>query len=62
MNCAETEILSCEYVDGTLAPAQRAEVEHHLGECPNCAELARDAAARGWPVLEFAARWTAPKV
>jgi hypothetical protein len=45
MNCAEIEILICEYVDGTLAPAGRAEVERHLSGCPTCAEMARDAAA-----------------
>ena len=45
MNCAEIEILICEYVDGTLPEAQRAEVERHLADCPACAELARDSAA-----------------
>jgi hypothetical protein len=45
MNCAELEILICDYVDGTLAPAQKAEVERHLATCAACAELARDSAA-----------------
>jgi anti-sigma factor RsiW len=45
MNCAELEILICDYVDGTLVPAQKAEVERHLALCPACAELARDSAA-----------------
>jgi hypothetical protein len=45
MNCAEIEILICDYVDGTLTSAQKAEVERHLDECPACAELARDSAA-----------------
>jgi anti-sigma factor RsiW len=45
MNCAELEILICDYVDGTLASAQKAEVERHLALCPACAELARDSAA-----------------
>jgi anti-sigma factor RsiW len=45
MNCAEIEILICDYVDGTLAAAQKAEVERHLSACPACAELARDSAA-----------------
>ena len=44
MNCADAEILICDYVDGTL-PAERAELERHLDECPACAELARDSAA-----------------
>src|SRR5689334_23844600 len=45
MTCADYEILICDYVDGTLAPAQKTELEHHLAECPACAELARDSAA-----------------
>ena len=45
MTCAESEILICDYVDGTLAAAQKAEVERHLAECPACAELVRDSAA-----------------
>lgn len=45
MNCAEIEILICDYVDGTLNPAERAEVERHLSDCPECAALARDSAA-----------------
>ncbi len=45
MNCAELEILLCDYVDGTLAPAEKAVVERHLAECPACAELAGDGAA-----------------
>ena len=45
MNCAELEILICDYVDGTLESAQKAELERHLSECQICAELARDSAA-----------------
>ena len=45
MTCADLEIPICDYVDGTLAPDARAEVERHLAECPACAELARDSAA-----------------
>jgi hypothetical protein len=45
MNCAELEILICDYVDGTLAPAEKAVVESHLAACPACAEVARDSAA-----------------
>jgi hypothetical protein len=52
MSCGEIEILICDYVDGTLAPAARAEVERHLAECPACAELARDSAA----AMEFIGR------
>ena len=45
MNCAETEILICDYVDGTLTTAQKAQVNLHLAVCPACTELARDSAA-----------------
>jgi hypothetical protein len=45
MNCAELEILICDYVDGTLAPAARAEVERHLAGCAACTALAQDSAA-----------------
>jgi hypothetical protein len=44
MNCAEIEILICDYVDNTLAPPQRADVERHLAGCPTCAALAWDSA------------------
>jgi hypothetical protein len=45
MNCADVEIAICDYVDGTLSEAGKAEVERHLAQCPGCAELARDSAA-----------------
>ncbi len=45
MNCAELEVLLCDYVDGALNPAQRAVVEEHLARCAACAELVRDARA-----------------
>ena len=44
MNCADIEVLICDYVDGTLAPAEKAEVERHFTVCPACAALARDSA------------------
>lgn len=44
MNCADFEILLCDYVDGTLHGAQKSAFETHLAECPVCAELARDSA------------------
>lgn len=44
MNCADLEILLCDYVDGTLSAEQKTAVERHLAECASCAELARDAA------------------
>jgi hypothetical protein len=45
MSCAELEALICDYVDGTLAAPERAQVERHLSECAACAELAQDSAA-----------------
>lgn len=45
MNCADVEILLCDYLDGTLSPAQRAQLESHLGSCALCAEFAADAGA-----------------
>ena len=43
MTCAEAEVLICDYA--SLPSAERFELERHLGECPACAELARDSAA-----------------
>ena len=51
MKCADVEILLCDYLDGTLAPEGRAELESHLGSCGMCAELAADAGA-GFKQLE----------
>lgn len=45
MNCAELESLLCDYVDGTLKPAERERVEQHLAECAACGDLVRDASA-----------------
>ncbi len=47
MNCAELEILLCDYVDGALAgsPAERSQVERHLDGCAACRELVEDARA-----------------
>ncbi|MBZ5595268.1 MAG: zf-HC2 domain-containing protein [Acidobacteriia bacterium] len=45
MTCANLEIALCDYLDGTLAPAEKAEVESHLSTCAACAETARDARA-----------------
>jgi hypothetical protein len=45
MNCAELEILLCDYLDGALHGERKAEVEAHLAECASCASLAKDAQA-----------------
>src|SRR5262249_40096397 len=52
MTCAELEILICDYVDGTLPAARKAEVAQHLSACPACAELERDSRA----AVEFMGR------
>ena len=44
MNCADVEILICDYLDGTLPAERKSAVERHLAQCPACAELARDSA------------------
>ncbi len=45
MTCANFEIALCDYLDGTLRSAEKAELERHLAGCAACAELARDAGA-----------------
>jgi len=45
MNCADLEILYCDYLDGTLAPERRSEIERHIAGCAGCAALARDISA-----------------
>ena len=52
MTCANFEIALCDYLDGTLSPAAKAEVEQHLAGCAACAALAHDAGA----TLEFLER------
>ena len=50
MNCADAEILICDYA--TLTSADRFALERHLGECAECAGLARASAE----ALEFISR------
>ncbi len=49
MNCAELDILICDYVDGALPAAGRAAVESHLKGCASCQALVDDSRA----VLSF---------
>jgi hypothetical protein len=42
VNCAELEVVLCDYADGVLGPAERQAVETHLSACAACAELLRD--------------------
>jgi hypothetical protein len=45
MNCADVETLLCDYLDGTLAPERRSELESHLANCALCKDFAADAGA-----------------
>ena len=49
MNCAELDILICDYVDGALNSTARAAVESHLAGCGSCQALVDDSRA----VLSF---------
>lgn len=42
MNCQELETLLHPYLDGELAPDQRADVERHLGDCADCRAHLKD--------------------
>ena len=44
MNCDELLQRLTEYADGVLDPALCAEIERHLTDCSNCAELQHDLA------------------
>jgi Zn-finger nucleic acid-binding protein len=44
MKCVDLEALLCDFVDGTLASAERATVELHVDQCPACRQLVADAA------------------
>ena len=52
MNCADIEILLCDYVDGTLRGEQKSAVEAHLVTCEACTEFVRDASG----AVEFMSR------
>ena len=42
LKCNDIEVLLCDYVDGTLSDAGRAEVDGHVKNCDVCAELLAD--------------------
>ena len=57
MNCAELDILICDYVDGTLGAEARVAVESHLSGCAACRALVDDSRAvlgffEGVPAVE----------
>ena len=41
MTCRELTDFLYDYLDGNLAPAERARFEAHLGECPDCVTYLR---------------------
>lgn len=43
MKCTDLEVLLCDYVDGSLSPAEKATVELHLADCAFCRALVDDA-------------------
>ena len=43
MNCAELEMLLCDYAEGTLRGEQKSAVEEHLAGCSACAAIVQDA-------------------
>lgn len=45
MNCADLDILICDYVDGTLGAEARVAVESHLSGCAACQALVEDSRA-----------------
>src|SRR5690242_12821395 len=54
MNCADAEILICDYA--TLSSADRFALERHLAECPACAEQVEPPPALVNRIL-FEQRW-----
>jgi anti-sigma factor RsiW len=36
--CRDAVALMADYVDGALAPVERARLEAHLADCPHCSE------------------------
>ena len=42
LKCNDIEALLCDYVDGTLGEAGRAQVDGHVQSCGDCAELLAD--------------------
>lgn len=42
MNCADFEILLCDYLDGTLTRERRREIDEHMSVCAACAAMAAD--------------------
>ncbi len=42
MTCRELTEFLIDYVDGSLAPAERAAFDAHLGECPDCVTYLRN--------------------
>lgn len=45
MKCTDIEVLLCDYVDGALGEAERAQVDLHVASCTPCAEMLADSQA-----------------
>jgi hypothetical protein len=59
MNCAELESLLADYLDGSLASAERTSLEVHAASCAGCAEFMRDVTG-GMEFLKRAEEVTPP--
>jgi len=57
LTCADFEILLCDYLDGVLDAAQRAELEDHQRSCASCAAFAHDVSS----AVAFLQRVEAPE-
>ena len=44
MNCPEFETILADYLDGALAPVERAAVDEHAAACPSCAGFMQEVA------------------
>ena len=61
MNCADLDLVLCDYLDGTLPADRRTAVERHLSECTACTELTKDASA-AMAFMERVAEVSPPQV
>jgi hypothetical protein len=60
--CEQIEILLCDYLDGTLAAARRAEVETHLATCGACTSMRQDIEALNGFLAQTAEPETPPEL
>jgi anti-sigma factor RsiW len=60
MTCKSAVSLIEPYIDGELDASQKAEVEQHLNECPNCLGIHQKLSGLGTDLTTFAPRYDAP--